>query len=428
MSDNTPPIQLRSEEVQDIMSAVPVWMIRWGSMLVFGILLGLLALSWFIKYPDTVAGEAVVTTEIEPAFLYSKVSGNLSRLYVTEGMLVKKGQLISEINSPVQLAQIAYLQQKRKEIERFLATDNPAFVTFGTDEPAFGEIQPTYNRLKEQFNDLAQLNNHYYQQSMQLLLANLTRHRQLDKIYDEKLAIARRELANNEASFQIDKQLYQEKVIPMMALVDKESQFNQRRMDAQNIREAFVQNKLAMAELQKQVQEKSFATTEAKRKLVQSIVSDKKLLDTFIANWQQNYTVLAPMVGKVVFMEKLSAGYYVKADKPLATVIAQNARIIAKVKVNSARYGKIKSGQKVRFELDNYPFQEYGFIYGVVRTISYIPVDKTYELIVDLPSTLISSYGQRLAYKPNMGGTAEIIVDNQRLLEKLLYFLRRLAK
>lgn len=428
MENNPPLVQLRSEDVQDIMSAVPAWMIRCGSLSIFLILVGILLLSWVIKYPDTVTGEAIVTTEVEPALLYSKVNGNISKLYVTEGMLVKKGQMISEVNSPVQVAQINYLQQKKQEIEQFLATSKPPYVTFGANEPAFGDIQPTYNRLKEQLNDLAQLDTKYYQASMQLLTANLSKHRQLDEIYDEKRAIACRELANNEASFKIDQRLYREKVISMVDLLEKESRFNQKRMDAQNIQEAFVQNKLAMAELEKQYQEKTFATAEAKRKLLQGIISDKQLLETFIANWQQNYTVLAPMAGRVVFMEKLSAGYYVKADKPLATIVAPNAPIIAKVKVSAAKYGKIKMGQKVRFELDNYPFQEYGFVYGKIRTISYIPVDKTYELITELPSTLVSSYGQRLAYKPNMAGTAEVIVDNQRLLEKFFYFLRKLGK
>ena len=46
--------QIRSDEVQEIISAVPNWMIRWGITLIFGLIVMLIALSWFIKYPDII--------------------------------------------------------------------------------------------------------------------------------------------------------------------------------------------------------------------------------------------------------------------------------------------------------------------------------------------------------------------------------------
>ena len=38
MPENT-EIELRSEEVQEILTRVPHWMIRWGTVLIFGIIL-----------------------------------------------------------------------------------------------------------------------------------------------------------------------------------------------------------------------------------------------------------------------------------------------------------------------------------------------------------------------------------------------------
>ncbi len=59
-------LKLRSEEMQDILSRTPNWMIRWGTILIFAIILMLFFVSWFIKYPDIVTTAIVITTAIPP--------------------------------------------------------------------------------------------------------------------------------------------------------------------------------------------------------------------------------------------------------------------------------------------------------------------------------------------------------------------------
>jgi hypothetical protein len=56
---NNTLFELRSEEVQEILTRVPHWLIRWGSVLIFTILLMLLLVSWIVKYPDIAVFKAV---------------------------------------------------------------------------------------------------------------------------------------------------------------------------------------------------------------------------------------------------------------------------------------------------------------------------------------------------------------------------------
>jgi HlyD family secretion protein len=65
-------IELRSEEFQEVLSHTPSWILRWGITLVFVILAGLRAGSWFFKYPDTVAAPIVVNTENLPLDVVAK--------------------------------------------------------------------------------------------------------------------------------------------------------------------------------------------------------------------------------------------------------------------------------------------------------------------------------------------------------------------
>lgn len=428
LSETKSSIPLRSEEVQDILSAAPAWMILWGSSIIFMIILGVLFMSWLVKYPDSVTGQATFTTAKEPVYLYAIGSGNISNLYVEEGEMVQGGQLLAEINSPVQKTQIDYLRNKLKEIDLFLNGEKSIVMVSEAEEPSFGEIQANYNRLKENINDFMKLRSPYYQSSISQMKDNIDKYRQLAGIYNQKLSIAQRELTNAELKFQIDQQLYEEKVISSLQLIDKESTVNQRRMEVQDLKQALVQNQLDLSEMVKKLQEQLFSQEESARKLKGNILSEKKIVENFTQSWKQSYTISTPSAGKAIFIEKFSTGYYVKSDKPLIAIIPENEEIIAKVKVSSSRYGKIKEGQKVRFELDNYPFQEHGYLYGFVKRKGFIPIDKTYELIIELPDKLVSNYGYAMEYKPNMVGNAEIIIEEQRVLEKLFYSFRKLAK
>ena len=49
---NNKDIELRSEEVQEVMGQVPAWIVRWGITLLFLVVVALLVGSCFFKYPD----------------------------------------------------------------------------------------------------------------------------------------------------------------------------------------------------------------------------------------------------------------------------------------------------------------------------------------------------------------------------------------
>ena len=49
-----------SAEVQRIIDTPPTWLVRWGNVLLLGLLVGGLLLGGFVPYPNTLSGKAVV--------------------------------------------------------------------------------------------------------------------------------------------------------------------------------------------------------------------------------------------------------------------------------------------------------------------------------------------------------------------------------
>jgi len=81
--------------------------------------------------------------------------------------------------------------------------------------------------------------------------------------------------------------------------------------------------------------------------------------------------------------------------------------------------------------LDNFPHHEYGEVRGVISKIRPIPIanvdtkEMEYQAWVALPSGLESTYGRELEYLPEMGGTARIITEDLRLIDRVFSQFRR---
>ena len=81
-------IELRSEEVQEVMNRVPAWILRSGITVLFVIVVALVAGSYWFKYPDVIAAEVTVSTQDPPAYVVSRAAGRLENLYVQNGQEV----------------------------------------------------------------------------------------------------------------------------------------------------------------------------------------------------------------------------------------------------------------------------------------------------------------------------------------------------
>ena len=57
-------LDVRSEEVQEILGMIPHWIVRWGIALFFVIIFIFIAGSFFIKYPEIINAPVVLLQKI----------------------------------------------------------------------------------------------------------------------------------------------------------------------------------------------------------------------------------------------------------------------------------------------------------------------------------------------------------------------------
>ncbi|MEO9571164.1 MAG: hypothetical protein ABJH82_12545 [Polaribacter sp.] len=99
MPEEIKNIQLRSEEVQEILSFVPHWMIRWGNTLFFLLIIMLLFITWFIKYPDVITTEVMRTTVNLPEKLFANLTGRFDPILVNDREKVSTNQTLAVLEN-----------------------------------------------------------------------------------------------------------------------------------------------------------------------------------------------------------------------------------------------------------------------------------------------------------------------------------------
>lgn len=414
----------RSEDVQEILSKPPSSLISWGSGSILVIVILLIVLSFTLKYPEVISGEAKLTTSVDPALIYNTNEGYLEKFFAGEESIVRKGQVLGEIKNALLSENISFLDRLVKDITNQVNNGQSHLELKQTDF-SFGLLQENYNKLLALVHEYNQLRSNYHVELQVRLHEKTSSLSMLSTVLKEKLEIGEREFQNATTQYQIDEKLYTENVIAKSDWILKTSSFHQKKSELNSLKQSLIQNDLQIKETENQLAEIRNRNFEDKEKNKSDISLTLASIENYKLDWKQKYTLVAPINGKINFIKKISSGDFIKTNQPIAFIVPENKDVKAKIKIPYKGFGKVRFGQKVRITLDSYPYQEFGYLYGEVIKISEAPSDDNfYEVIVELPDELITSFNRHVTYKPSAVGLAEVITQDYSVFERLVFSTR----
>lgn len=138
-------IELRSEEVQEVMNHIPPAILRYGISVLLGIISVLLIGSAFFSYPDTVDAKFTLTTQVPPAYIITKTAGRIQQLYVENKQPVSEGDLIGVIQNTANTEDMFYLREKLKEWKASGSLTEQIDMLFFHRIPELGFVQTAYS-------------------------------------------------------------------------------------------------------------------------------------------------------------------------------------------------------------------------------------------------------------------------------------------
>ena len=146
-SDNE--IKLLSNEVQEIISYRPVWILRNGITLFFLIIICLIASTFFISYPDVVQAKAMLTSINAPKEVKTKTEGKLIKLHAVEGKYVKQNELLGFMESRANHYEVISLSEAIDSLQLLMSKGKAEIITRYLLQPYqnLGEAQQAYQSL-----------------------------------------------------------------------------------------------------------------------------------------------------------------------------------------------------------------------------------------------------------------------------------------
>ncbi len=420
-------IEIRSEEVQDVLGASPRWIVRAGISVILLVVVSLLIGSWFFRYPDIIQSEITITTQNPPASIQAMNSGKITDILVKESDKVQKQQIIAIIENTANFQDVILLEIQLRNFVNIQDFQD-------TNQYSLGEIQQYYSsfqRLLKDYKNFQKLD--YYNNKIE----STKKQKQDFKVYYNRLWEQRnmkeQELKIAEMQFERDKKLFEKNVYSKSDYEKAEKTYLQEKLSFENIRSTLANTQMQINQLDQQILDLQLQKSKEEQSQVIALEESAQNLNTQIKQWKLRYLIIAPISGNVTFTKIWSENQNVKTGEIVATIIPNEAtNIIGKVAIPSAGVGKVKEGQTVNIKLNNFPYMEFGILKGTIRNISLVPIQSEngaiYTAEVELSDSLISNYGKQLKFSQQMTGTAEIITDDLRLLERFFNPLKAIWK
>ena len=402
-------IVLRSEEVNDILSHIPPWIIRYGNLLFLALILLLIAMSWFITYPDVVTTEATLTTQIPPQKEYAKITGKIDTLLVVDKQDVHTGTVLAVLENTAVFNDVYLLKAimdtlpMNKEQVYFPFDDLP-LLFLGDIETDFAQFENAYfqytlNKDLQPFSNEA-LANTISLAELKSRLGNQIAQRALSKA---ELAFKKKDLERNQG-------LYNKGIISAQDYENKELEYLNAQRNYQSSGVTVSQLREAVSNAENTSKGTEFNKTREDIRLLKNVLQAYNQLKKSIKDWELNYVFISNMEGKVSFLNYWNTNQTVNSGDLIFSVLPKaNSPFVAKLKTPTNNAGKIQVGQTVNLSLFDYPQYEFGVLKGTVERISATSdASGIYIVDVAIPEPLVTSYDKPIVFKQEMKGQADI--------------------
>ena len=420
-------LELRSEAVQDIMNKPPAWLIRSGNTIIFLIVIGLFGLSFLVKYPDVVTTEVHITTSTPPQKILARTTGTIHHLFVDNQAKVNKNQPLAILSNTADYQEVFALKEALEKIEKSGWQVEQLNIQNYTQ---LGDIQPVFMVFQKDLLAYHQhLNFQPYRAERSANRQEANYQGQRHQILESQLQTTQNELKLKQKDFERAESLFNKGVIAQVELEQKQLDLLSMQKQVQSMKHSLSQMQSSSNDLNKQDTSIQLQENREETQLYKNMLFALQQLKKAIADWELQYLLKSDMAGRVNFMQIWSTHQTVQSgDKIFSVIPNEQNQVIGLAKSTSQNIGKVKVGQKVWVKINNYPEQEFGMLTAQVKTISMTPDHEgNWHLQLSFPKGLKTTYNKNILLQQEMSGTAEVITEDLRLIDRFFYPFKKVV-
>jgi multidrug resistance efflux pump len=432
----TNPNDITLNERQEILQFIgrpPSVFQRFGITAIALLVVVLMALSYFIKYPDVVTAKVVLTTENPPIRVLAKMGGRVAELLIKNNQAVERGQVLCVMENTGNWCDVLKLEAQLHNNSNNLTMQPYNLGALQNSYSTFTQNLKDYQYFLERNGVLVKIQ-HLTQQieSLRALNANLMKQKEIQA----------KEFELNEKELKRQNQLHTEGVISDAEFEKTNTQYYQQKRQIETNEAAFINNEMQIQQHEAQISDLTQGKNDNLNTKNTTLQEDIRRLKATIEEWKQTYLVVSPIAGTTTFAKIWSPQQNIGTGEELLTIVPKVPQYLAQNEVKNkkiikavlplANSAKVKIGLNSNIKFEAYPYQEYGVIQGIVENISLVPQASKegdyYLLEMSVNDSLSTTYGKKLTMKQEMQGSANIITEDRRVVERLFDKWRDLMK
>nr|WP_294860151.1 HlyD family efflux transporter periplasmic adaptor subunit [uncultured Fluviicola sp.] len=421
-------IELKSEQMNEMLSTPPKWIVRSGNGVFLIVLLIITGLAWFIRYPDEIVGEVLVTSSKPPIELSNQSYIQLKTINVAENQEVNAGDLIAQFDIQAKSEDIEKAKNYLDQLETFNGKFQEKIPVF-SQQLKLGTFQEQWTTL---LSKIEEWNSEYSENMIHQELASIKREisfrEQLQIISNKKIKLSEGEYELIQEQLASSERLAEQNAISKQSLTQDKRTQSQALQSVQSQKEQHVQNLITLNTLRKESLRLEHDAKLKKLQMSSEIQISLSALINGFQTWEKNTVWIAPCSGKVMFNKLLQVNRFYKVNEASIVIVPKGSGYTAIATIASTGSGKVKVGQKTFIELTDFPRTEFGMLEGKVSTITKIDKEGKYEVKIQLPKQMKTTYNRDIPFKAQLKGSVKIVTKDKRLLARFFEQLTDLIK
>jgi len=311
-------------EVEEIISHRPPWIIRWGTLCFFFFLLVICVVCWFIKYPDIVTAQATLTSINAPKPVVTAINGKLIKINVQENDAVKQNQVLGYLESTANHKEVLQLAANIDSIQNVLNINHPEQIGkfFNISETQLGEIQIPFQTFSQAFlNFTSYLSNGFYLRKKSMLLIDKNNLEKLHVNLLNQKELEEQDIEVSQKTFNANQAMRDKKVLAELDYNDEKSKFINKKMTLPQMDNAIIGNESDQNAKQKEIAELDNMIMQQRIIFQQSLSTLKSQVD----EWEKQYLLIAPVDGKVTFVSLIQENQQLQSNQTICYINPENS-------------------------------------------------------------------------------------------------------
>lgn len=401
--------------ISAVIGRPPAGLVRWGTGLLAFLVGLLLLLSCWIRFPETVFGQALLSGQEPAVAVKARESGSLARVWVRDGQLVEAQERLALLENPTDWEAVQALKAA-------LGDPSPSL----PEPERLGDLRSAWGLWRDARENAERFRSR--QDGPALLAALRAQQKEQGALLEELKADAGRA---REARTLAEKAWNRAQTLARGGILGAAGREEARLAYLGAQREAGArlmalrQGEVQALDLQRQIRELERNLVAEEEGLLQAQARARRALEEALDLWERRYLLRAPGAGRISLYRVWHPGQYLGAGETFCLVDPPTGGALSlRIQVPLQGLGKVAPGQKVRLELSAFPALEFGALDGKVEAILPAPGGESWTVLCSLPRGARTRYGRILPLRAQMEGTAEILTDNRPLIFRVLQPLR----